>query len=85
MSQLRQSVQVEEIDARASAPSVQTAAEIRMHVLPDKKLSEGPYHTSSARASPASVAAVFRSETQHHVPALIKYAPAVAYCDCYVQ
>ncbi|XP_036145665.1 uncharacterized protein LOC118646579 [Monomorium pharaonis] len=78
MSALRQSVQVEEIDARASTSSVQTAAEIRVHVLPDKKLSEGPYYTSPARASSASVAAVLGPEVQHHVPALIKAPRGVA-------
>lgn len=85
MSELWQSVQVEEIDARPSAPSVQTAAEIRVHVLPDKKLSEGSYYTSLARASPASIKGVLGSEVQHHVPALIKYALTLAYHDCYVQ
>lgn len=85
MSQLRQSVQVEEIDARASASSVQTTAEIRVHVLPDKKLSEGAYRTSPARASPASITTVSGSKAQRHIPDLIKYAFVLAHYDCYVQ
>jgi len=64
---------VEEIDARASASSVQTAAEIRVYILPDKKLSEGTHRASPARASPASIASVLRSEVQHYISTLIKY------------
>lgn len=84
MSQLPQSVQVEKIDAGASAVSVQAAAEIRVQVLPDKELSKDAYRSSLARSPPASFTDVLRSKVQRRFPTLIKYAFAPTNYDCYV-
>lgn len=84
VSQLPQFVQVEKIDADASAASVQTTTEIRVQVLLCEKLSKDAYRSSFARASSGSFADILRSKAERRFPTLIKYAFVSTNYDCYV-
>lgn len=68
MSQLSQSLQVEEIDVVTFAESVQTTTALRMPSLHDEKLPKVAHNPSLTRTSSSTRANVLGPKAQHFLP-----------------
>ena len=75
MSELSQSLQVEEVDAVASEESMQTAATIRMPSLRDEKLPKGTHDPTFTRPSSSARANVLGPKVERFLPPLISLNP----------
>lgn len=75
MSELSQSLQVEEVDAVAFAESMQATTSVRVSALRDEKLPKGAHDSTFTRAPSSARANVLGSEAQRFLSSLISLTP----------